>query len=369
MSIKKYLAAAAKESRTPLYLLFFVTARCDCQCRHCFFWRSTNQIPDELSLSEIEKIAASSGELLQLTLTGGDSVQRDDLPEIAKTFADHTGVRNITLATNGYRPERVLTLVRRTLDLVGPRTNITVDTSIDGLGEDHDAIRNRPGVFDNTVRTVRGLQEMQKEYPNLNTCVNTTVSFFNQDKLRPIHNFLVNELKPDIVNALCIRGEPRDPEAKKLDIERYHEICEWIKEDTAQNKIRGYNFFTDTLHAKDFLLRDLIIKTARTNRFQYPCTAARLTGVIYPQGDVAVCELLDVTLGNLRRENYDLERIWNSPRTEAIRRKIAYEKCFCVHQCFLSNNILFNPRLLPRLLTQTARLKVRRLAHRARRRR
>lgn len=357
MALRNYLNALRRNPPTPPYLLFFVTARCDAKCKHCFFWRATDNPPEELTLAEIEKVAAHAGPLLQLTLTGGDAAQRDDLPEIAQLFAERCRCSNVTIGTNGYRTERVLSLVGRTLQLLPRGTNLTVDISIDGVGADHDAIRNTPGIFDAAVKTIAGLRDIKKQDRRLNICADTTVSHYNQDKLRPVYDFILNELKVDIINALYIRGEPREDRALDVDVARYEEFCAWIKEDTARGALPGYNFFTDTLHAKDIILRQIIIDTARTNRFQYPCTAARLTGVIYPQGDVAPCELLPVVFGNLREVDYDLGRIWNSAPVRDFRAKIRRERCFCVHQCFLSNNILFNPKLTPRLLAATAALK------------
>ncbi len=361
MGIGKYLSAARGGVKTPPYILFFVTARCDGRCRHCFYWRSTNQVPNELTFAEIERVSAHTGDILQLTLTGGDPARRDDLPEIAQTFAERNHADHITVATNGFHAETILKHVRKMVDTLPNKTNLTIDLSLDGLGEDHDFIRNCPGIFDRLIATVTGLKIIKAEYGKPNICLNTTVSYYNQNKLRPIYDYALNELQPDIINALYIRGEPREPQAKDINVERYREICGWIREDTARGRIPGYNFFTDTLHAKDFILRDIIMDTVRTNHFQYPCSAARLTGVIYPAGDVAGCEILPHVLGNLRTEGYDLARIWASPRAEAMRRKIAYDKCFCIHQCFLSNNILFNPRLLPKLAAETARLKAARL--------
>jgi MoaA/NifB/PqqE/SkfB family radical SAM enzyme len=362
VGIRKYLEALKSEAKTPPYLLFFVTARCDAKCKHCFFWRSTNQVPDELTFDEIDKISAHTGEILQITLTGGDAAKRDDLPAIAEIFANRNHALNITVATNGYQTTRVLAQIAEMTRILPAATNLTVDLSLDGVGEGHDRLRNCPGIFDALTQTVKGLHEIKRTMGRPNICLNTTVSYYNQDKLRPVYECAVNELKPDIINALYIRGEPREPQAKQVNVERYREFCRWIREDTARGKIPGYNFFTDTLHAKDFILRDIIMDTVRTGRYRYPCTAARLTGVIYPDGDVAACELLPYTLGNLRRENYDLAKIWTSDRTRAVRHKIAYGRCHCIHQCFLSNNILFNPTLFPRLLAETARLKWARLS-------
>jgi len=361
MALRNYLAAFRNQPRTPPYLLFFVTARCDARCRHCFYWRATDAPPPELSLDEIEKVARGTGPLLQLTLTGGDAAQRDDLPEIADLFARHAGVLNVTIGTNGFRTAQVVAHAETMLRRLPRGTNLTVDLSLDGLGADHDYIRNRPGIFQAVNATFRELQRIKARERRLNLCIDITVSTFNEDKLGPLYDYVVRELGPDIINALYIRGEPREPTAKNIGLDRYRELCGWIRRDTAAGKIPGYRFFTDTLHAKDFILRDIIMDTVREGRFQYPCTAGRLTGVIYPQGDVAPCEMVDVVLGHLRDEDYDLGRIWTSDRARAFRAQAAYERCHCVHQCFLSNNILFNPALTPRLIAETARLKFARL--------
>ena len=34
-------------------------------------------------------------------------------------------------------------------------------------------------------------------------------------------------------------------------------------------------------------------------------------------------------------------------------------KCFCTHECFITNNIIFNPRMLPRILKEYIKLKLR----------
>ncbi|MBU1626856.1 radical SAM protein [bacterium] len=338
------------------YLLFFITSRCDASCKHCFFHESTNKPMKELTLDEIEKISKSMDDFLQLTLTGGDAALRDDLPDIAEIFVKNNKVMNITIGTNGNRPEKVKSHAEKMLKTLKD-VHLTVDLSMDGLDGDHDFIRNTPGIFNNVKTTFYELVELKKFHKNLNTCIDITVSAFNHDKLLPLYEYIRDQLKPDIINTLLIRGNPRDPKAKNLQLENYENICTIVEEDYKSGRIRGYSFFPDILNVKDILLRRLIIKTQREDKFQVKCTAGTLTGVIYPEGDVYPCELLNKKLGSLREENYDFNKIWKGKRADEVRKWIRDSKCYCIHQCFLSNNILFNPRFLPQFFKEYLSLK------------
>lgn len=356
-SIKNILL---KKDADPQYLIFFVTSKCDARCQHCFFWRKTGIDLNELSLEEIEKTSKSMEPFLQLTLTGGDAALRPDLAEIAHIFYRNNRVTNITVGTNGNHPGLVEDHVIKMLTFAGDAA-ITVDLSMDGLGEDHDKIRNTPHIFENVQETFHRLQSLKKSHSNLNTCIDITVSAFNQENLVPLYHHIRDHMKPDIINALLIRGEPRNPDAKKVDIRYYEELNRLLENDYSSAKIRGYSFFTDILNAKDFLLRDLIITIHKENRYKLPCTAGRLTAVIYPEGEIYPCELLDTSFGALREFDYDFRRIWFSQAAREVRDNIRREKCFCIHQCFLSNNILFNPKMFPKFFTRYLKLKFDRL--------
>lgn len=345
----------------PVYLIFFVTSRCTCRCQHCFYWQSTNKPEQELSLDEIGRVSASMADLLQVTLTGGDAALRDDLSEIARTFALNNHVQNFSIGTNGSHPELIERHLVHMLEWsVGNPVNITVDLSLDGLGQDHDNIRQAPGLFEHFKQSVEIIQSLKKHHHSLNLCIDVTVSALNHDRLRPLYLFIRDEIKPDILNALLIRGNPRNPAAKQVELQKYQDICSWIKEDTFRGTFPGYAFAPDLLHIKDIMLRDLIIKTARQDRYQIPCSAGILTGVIYPEGQVAACELRDERLGELRSHNYDMKEIWQGRAAEELRDHIRRTQCYCYHQCFLSNNVLFNPRFMPTLLGNLITLKCQR---------
>ena len=82
-------------------------------------------------------------------------------------------------------------------------------------------------------------------------------------------------------------------------------------------------------------------------------------------GDTYPCELLtDRRLGNVRDVGYDFKKIWFSKEADEARAFIRDSKCFCTYECFLTVNILFNPRMLLSVFKEWAILKGRRYGRR-----
>ena len=103
--------------------------------------------------------------------------------------------------------------------------------------------------------------------------------------------------------------------------------------------------------------RDLIPKTIASG-FQSNCYAGRLIGVIYSNGVVYPCELLEKPLGNLRDFEMNLPALWASSRTREVTDWIWSSKCHCTHECFMAVNLLFNPKYYPRLLWEYSKIKI-----------
>src|SRR5207247_2224206 len=102
-----------------------------------------------------------------------------------------------------------------------------------------------------------------------------------------------------------------------------------------------------------------------TNKYQTPCYAGNLGACLFANGDTYPCELLtDRKLGNVRDVDYDFKKIWFSPEADAARSFIRDSKCFCTYECFLTINILFNPRMLLSVFKEWTILKARRYGRR-----
>jgi hypothetical protein len=54
-------------------------------------------------------------------------------------------------------------------------------------------------------------------------------------------------------------------------------------------------------------------------------------------------------MGDLNAVDWDLERLWNEHAARSLREKIARERCACTWECAQADNVLFQPKLWPRL--------------------
>jgi MoaA/NifB/PqqE/SkfB family radical SAM enzyme len=94
--------------------------------------------------------------------------------------------------------------------------------------------------------------------------------------------------------------------------------------------------------AIDIYMHELIAKTALEGRPQLTCWAGSAGAVIYDEGTVSSCEILD-GVDNLRNYDWDFSKLWYSSKMDARRDKVA-NGCFCTHEsnCYYPS-LPFNP--------------------------
>jgi len=352
----------SKNCASPIYLILFVTERCNARCKHCFgsFSNETGKAQEELTLEEIEKISKNMDNLLYLLPTGGEPFLREDLPEIINIFYRHNQLRNTGIPTNGSLTGNVVDSVTRILSSCEEML-LGVDISIDALHEAHDTIRGFPGLFKKATETYWQLKELEKKSKNFKVCVEITVSKYNQENLFEIYDYFIHTLKINNLFIRLVRGNPRDPAAKEVDIEKFEKFTIKAEKDLRDGVFYGHTVYplSELITARDIIGRRLTLKMLKERNYQIPCYAGNLTGVIRSNGEVYPCELLDHKIGNLREHNYNIKELWQSERAQEIRREIKEKKCFCTHECFITNNILFNPRMLPEIIKEYLQLKLR----------
>jgi MoaA/NifB/PqqE/SkfB family radical SAM enzyme len=364
----------SKKGRLPVYLVQFITDACNAKCKHCLLadgahpgWEEPSMAyrKQELSLEELEKITTSfgKGHLMFLLPTGGEPFLRKDIGEIVKIWHKNTGVRNVGIPSNGSTTARTVSIVKDLCESC-PDLDLHIDISLDGVGELHDEIRVFPGLFKRSIETYKALRELEKHYKNFSVQVETTVSKHNEDVLIENYEWFRKNLDVDTVFTLLTRGSPKEPLAKFFDVEKYQAYADHMEREYKSGSLTGYDHFpfADFINAKRIVRHNLIAKIARENEYQIPCYAGNLGGALFANGDVYPCELLiDRKLGNVREADYDFKKIWFSPQADEARKFIRQSKCFCTYECFLTVNILFNPRMMPAVLKEYSSLKLRKL--------
>src|SRR3984885_2592492 len=348
--LNRYANLALGRPFSPAVLSILVTSVCDMRCTHCFFTEELDDAPRkklQMTTREIEMISESlGGNLGVLILAGGEPFTRKDLPEIARAFYKNNKLESVYITSNGQIQKRIFPDVTRILEEC-PRLNVTVALGIDGLKEQHDKIRQKPGSWEIVIDTARQLQAMKREYPRLDVQSCTCFMNSNQDTIFEWYDFLKYQLKPDKINFNYIR--PPSADSKELDIDgaRYARLAETIDEDSRRGAIKNHyagdtGFFKAAL---DVYMHGLISRTQETHEAQLTCYAGTAGGVIYDEGTVSSCENLD-PVGNLRDFGWNFQKLWFSPAMQA-RRKKAADGCFCTHEsnCYYPS-LPFNPKHL-----------------------
>jgi len=324
------------------FLILYVTSQCNFKCRTCFFHQNLNQ-GDDLSFNEFEKISHGLGKFSLLLLGGGEPFLRSDTKEIAKLFARENKIDTLYIPTNGFLTEKILAIVKSLLEDL-PDLTISINPSVDGLAVYHDKLRGVPGAFENVIKTIAGLVSLKKKYKNLQVIVNSVIHKENLEELKRLAVFL-RQFDIDYHAFEVLRGESRDKALVPADPKEIKDMQDFVlanrrwyfKKPTAKNSL--FNF-TNRLVTLGHLAYTQYLKESVLFGKKWPmqCAAGDSIAVVYPNGDVGLCELLK-PVGNLRQHNYSLEEILSSPLVKERREAMRKDNCSCTHNCFINASL------------------------------
>ncbi|PYS93834.1 MAG: hypothetical protein DMF64_03460 [Acidobacteria bacterium] len=348
--LKRYAKLALGQPFAPVLLNILVTSVCDMRCTHCFFTDELDDRPRkklQMKTHELQRISETlGGSLGVLIIAGGEPFTRKDLPEIVRAFYENNKLESVYLMSNGQIQKRIMPDVTRILEEC-PNLNVTVALGIDGLKEQHEKIRQKPGSWDIAIDTARQLQTIKRARPRLDIQTCTCFMHSNQDTIFEWYDFLKYDLKPDKVNFNYIRPPSADPIELDIDHARYARLAQMIDADSRHAAIKnnyGGNagFFKAAI---DIYMHSLISKTQEEQRAQLTCYAGTAGAVVYDEGTVSSCENL-APVGNLRDFDWNFQKLWLTPAMQA-RRKQAADGCFCTHEsnCYYPS-LPFNPKHL-----------------------
>jgi MoaA/NifB/PqqE/SkfB family radical SAM enzyme len=118
------LAKAAIFQNSPVYVQFYITARCNLTCEQCNIIYANSDVR-ECSLDEINRIADNFEKMgvAIVLLTGGEPFARRDLPEIIRAF-ESRGI-HVRMQTNGFANEEQIAKV---VEAGGKDISISLDS-------------------------------------------------------------------------------------------------------------------------------------------------------------------------------------------------------------------------------------------------
>ncbi|QQS41695.1 MAG: radical SAM protein [Acidobacteriota bacterium] len=333
-------AASHKEKQTPPFMIVFINSICNLTCEHCFYWQNLNQ-RDDLSYEEFEKLSNELDEFENLNLSGGEPFIRKDFAEICELFIKNNGVKNIYVPTNGYFTSRTEKALRKVLE--NESLDLFVcELSLDGMPEYHNRFRGNPRSFEKAMETYEMLAGLQAEDPRLRIHANTVAMSENMDEIWQLTEYLYNNCpKMEHHNLAIIRGDRKNPSLQGPQLEKYKELYRHVAEvwsDREKGRLGS---------SVEPMLQWAKVNTIKAESQFVPCKAGILTGVVYANGDVSVCEQ-HFPLGNLREKSFF--EIWDSEEAQELRAKIKAKACWCTNEVFLWSSIVFQPVQLTRAM-------------------
>ncbi|HEX6127000.1 MAG TPA: radical SAM protein [Pyrinomonadaceae bacterium] len=333
-------AVRHRQRQTPPFMIVFINSICNLTCEHCFYWQNLNQ-RDDLTFEEFERLSLELGDFENLNLSGGEPFIRKEFAEICELFIKNNRVQNIYVPTNGYFTDRTEAALRKVLSNKSLKLFVC-ELSLDGMPEYHNRFRGNARSFQKAMETYEMLARLQKEDPRLRIHANTVAMSENMDETWQLTEYLYNNCpQMEHHNLAIIRGDRKNPSLQGPQLERYKELYRHVSKVWADREEGRLGSSVEPM------LQWAKIKTIESESQFVPCKAGILSGVVYANGDVSVCEQ-HFPIGNLREKSFF--EIWDSPEAERLRAQIKAKACYCTNEIFMWSSIVFQPVQLTRAM-------------------
>ncbi len=309
---------------------------CNSRCKTCNIWKKKTE---NLKFWEYEKIFKSIGKSpYWVTFSGGEPFLRTDIDKIAHLAYKITKPKIINIPSNGILTDVIVKKVDRIASLC-PDTEIIINLSIDGIGEEHNQIRQVPNNYEKVIKTFGRLKKLK--HKNLSIGIHSVISKFNVDHFSKIATHLMN-LHPD--SYITEIAENRvELDTIKSDITpkpvEYKAAVDFLIHRIKHSKFKGTNKITQAFRIEYY---ELVKKILRDKTQVIPCYAGIASVQISPNGEVWSCCIKAKSMGNLRDFNYDFKKIWKNKPFEKERNSIKNKECYCPLANAAYTNMLMN---------------------------
>ena len=335
------------------------THRCELRCFMCEHWeieaKDPGSVARELSVAELES-AVGASRLLdgveQVVVTGGEAWLRADSARLVAVLARRFPQARLIVLThfgNGGLLHRRL----RELRELGV-SKLHLGSSLDGLGEAHDGVRGRVGVFAGLSRTV---EMLRREHPGLGFGFTFTITPRNYEQLERTFRFVTDELACDFGAQFVVQTAGIEaivwPEGADAVIDRQLDaiLARLCARPSSRQDVE--EILAGGGRPGILLWRELIywsrlrrIGIAREDLMD-ECLSGSRYAMLDPEGNVFFCPVgRKQIVGNVRAQTFD--EIWTSEAAGLERARIATCQCKAWIRC------IANP-IVDRLLTAGGR--------------
>jgi MoaA/NifB/PqqE/SkfB family radical SAM enzyme len=209
----------------------------------------------------------------------------------------------------------------------------------------HDAFRGAKNAFARALATYDALAELQARDPRLRIHAISTATQVNMQEIRQLTTFLYQRCpQMDHHNLALIRGDRKNPDLATPLLGEYTALYDYVRALWAPREAGRYGAIVEPM------LQWTKVQTLRARQQVVPCTAGKLSAVVYANGDVSLCEL-HAPIGNIRQRPFP--EIWQSAQADRLRQRIHDKECFCTTEVFMWPSIVFQPASLVNVLRRS----------------
>lgn len=253
-------------------LMIYSTTLCQSKCKHCNIWQK--RPVEHLSLDDIRRIMLSRCVTKQTTvgLEGGEFILHPQAEQIMAWFHEHHP--NYTLLSNCLAPHRVIDAVRR----YQPRH---LYVSLDGGRETYQRMRGCDG-YERVIEVVEALRD---EVPlSLMFCLSPWNTFDDMAYVIDIAKHYDIDIRIGIYGTMAFF----DTTSELLTASDFVKQIPQSIHDTQEN----YDFVA-------------LYDEWRNGHLRLRCQSIMSCLVVHSNGDVPLCQNLDVVLGNIHEQSLD----------------------------------------------------------------
>ncbi len=334
----------------PISLTISVTNQCNSKCKTCSIWRRYSDHQQlratEFTVEEFDKTFDNfGGKIFWATLSGGEPFMRKDIVEIFETLCLNCHPAVVNIPSNGLLSSVIEGNVKRMMEK-NCNTDLTLNLSLDGVGDKHEKIRGIPGNFERVLDTYERLRSLKAEFPRLQVGIHTVISKYNIANAVEIYDFAKGLAADSYITEMAEHRTELFNQDDDItpDSEAYAKFAERLSDSIRRDHLHSERKVSKLTQGFRLKYYKFAAQVLRENRQVLPCYAGYASCQITPFGDVWPCCILgyDKTMGNLRESNYNFNDIWQSRKANEIRKQIKNKQCACPLANAYYTNVLCN---------------------------
>ncbi len=283
---------------TPRLIAWEVTRSCVLACKHCRAAAQTTPYPDELTTEECYRLLDNIASFAKpiMILTGGEPMLRADIYEIA-AYA-HKLELPVVMAPCGMLVDDETAI--KIKDCGIRRISISLDGA---TAESHDAFRGVDGAFAGAIAAIEAAKRV-----GLSFQINTTITQHNLHELAAIRD-LSKELGAAVFNPFLLvpTGRGKDLADQEISAEQYEQSLHWLADERDKSEIDIR--VTCAPHYQRILRQNGCDVSAHAAK---GCMGGQSFAFISHRGKVQICGFLDTECGNVRKADYNFQKIWDT---------------------------------------------------------